>query len=47
MLEYNKRHFQIVKKNVVFTEPLNLKKIEDPKKIWPIHIDQNVLLEKK
>jgi 2-polyprenyl-3-methyl-5-hydroxy-6-metoxy-1,4-benzoquinol methylase len=41
------KKFRTIKKNVVFTEPLNLKKIEDPKKIWPIHIDQNVLLEKK
>ena len=41
------KKFRTIKKHVVFTEPLNLKKIEDPKKIWPVHIDQNLLLHRK
>jgi len=40
------KDFVVEKKYVVFTEPLNLKKIEDPKKIWPVHIDQNLLLKR-
>ena len=38
--------FKVMKKYKIFTEPLNLKKIEDPKKLWPIHIVQNLILEK-
>jgi SAM-dependent methyltransferase len=41
------KNFEIKSKHTIFTEPFNLKKLTDPKKIWPIHIDQNLLLVKK
>ena len=41
------KKFVVIEKHKIFTEPLNLNKIEDPKKLWPVHIVQNVVLEKK
>ena len=39
--------FKVKAKHVIFSEPFNLSRIEDPKKIWPIFLDQNLWLEKK
>lgn len=40
------KNFKVKSKHIIFTEPINLKKLTDPKKIWPVHIDQNLLLKK-
>jgi SAM-dependent methyltransferase len=40
------KKFKVLEKHKIFTEPLNLKKIEDPKKLWPVHIVQNIVLER-
>jgi ubiquinone/menaquinone biosynthesis C-methylase UbiE len=41
------KKFKVTEKYLIFSEPFNIKKIEDPKKIWPIFLDQNLWLEKK
>lgn len=38
--------FNVKKREVVFTEPFSEKKLTDPKKLWPIIIDQNIWAER-
>jgi ubiquinone/menaquinone biosynthesis C-methylase UbiE len=38
--------FKIKKRHLVFTEPFKKNKLSDPKKIWPITLDQNIWAEK-
>ena len=38
--------FHIKKRHLIFTEPFKKKKLSDPKKIWPIILDQNIWAEK-
>jgi len=40
-----KNGFKIKKRHLIFSEPFNLKKLSDPKKIWPIILDQNIWAE--
>ena len=41
-----KNGFKIKKRHLIFSEPFNPKKLSDPKKIWPIILDQNIWAEK-
>jgi SAM-dependent methyltransferase len=41
-----KNNFLVKKRHVIFTEPFNKNKLSDPKKIWPIMLDQNIFAEK-
>ena len=34
------------KKEIVFSEPFSVDKLNDPKKLWPIVVDQNVWMQK-
>ena len=38
--------FKIKKRHLLFTEPFKKKSLSDPKKIWPIILDQNIWAEK-
>jgi SAM-dependent methyltransferase len=38
--------FKIKKRHLLFTEPFKKNKLSDPKKIWPITLDQNIWAEK-
>ena len=42
----DKYGFSEKNKEVVFTEPFSVDRLSDPKKLWPILLDQNVWLEK-
>ena len=41
-----KKKFHVKKRYVVFSEPFNKFRLTDPKKIWPINLDQNIWAEK-
>ena len=41
-----KSGFKIKKRHLIFTEPFKKNKLSDPKKIWPIILDQNIWAEK-
>ncbi len=41
-----KHNFNIKKRHLIFSEPFKKKKLSDPKKIWPIILDQNIWAEK-
>ena len=41
-----KKNFHVKKRHVIFSEPFNKSKLTNPKKIWPIFIDQNIWAEK-
>lgn len=41
-----KNKFHVKKRHVIFSEPFNKFKLSDPKKIWPINLDQNIWAEK-
>lgn len=38
--------FKIKKRYLIFTEPFKKNKLSDPKKIWPVTLDQNIWAEK-
>lgn len=40
------RGFRVKTKHFIFTEPFNLYKVQDPMKIWPILVDQNLYAER-
>jgi SAM-dependent methyltransferase len=40
--DFARRNFQIEKRHVVFSEPFDLKKLQEPKKIFPILKKQNI-----
>jgi ubiquinone/menaquinone biosynthesis C-methylase UbiE len=40
------RRFRVKKKHLVFTEPFDLYKVQDPMKIWPILVDMNLYAER-
>ncbi len=41
-----KHQFKIKKRHLIFSEPFKKNKLSDPKKIWPIILDQNIWAEK-
>ena len=38
--------FKMKKRYLIFTEPFKKNKLSDPKKIWPVTLDQNIWAEK-
>jgi|MDSW01.1.fsa_nt_gb ubiquinone/menaquinone biosynthesis C-methylase UbiE len=40
------RDFIVRKKHVLLSEPFNTKELQDPKKLWPVLLDQNLWAEK-
>ena len=42
----DKYGFNIKKRHLIFTEPFKKNRLSDPKKIWPIVLDQNIWAEK-
>ena len=41
-----KYQFKIKKRHLIFSEPFKKNRLSDPKKIWPIILDQNIWAEK-
>lgn len=42
----SKRNFQMKKRHVILSEPFDVDKLQDPMKLWPIMLDQNIWAEK-
>jgi len=42
----NKRKFKVKKRHVILSEPFDIDKLQDPMKLWPIMLDQNIWAEK-
>jgi ubiquinone/menaquinone biosynthesis C-methylase UbiE len=45
--ELEKRNFQVKKRHVILSEPFDIDKLQDPMKLWPIMLDQNIWAERK
>ncbi len=41
----SKRNFQMKKRHVILSEPFDVDKLQDPMKLWPIMLDQNIWAE--
>ena len=42
----SKRNFQMKKRHVILSEPFGVDKLQDPMKLWPIMLVQNIWAEK-
>jgi ubiquinone/menaquinone biosynthesis C-methylase UbiE len=41
-----KREFKVKKRHVILSEPFDVDRLQDPLKLWPIMLDQNIWAEK-
>ena len=44
--ELQKRKFEVKKKHIILSEPFDIDKLQDPMKLWPIILVQNIWAEK-
>ena len=42
----SKRKFKVKKRHIILSEPFDVDKLQDPMKLWPIMLDQNIWAER-